>query len=844
MRIIQYILLISLFFASINYSFAQKNTYTINGLVTDGISGEAIEFVTVYIEGSNIATETNSSGIFEFKVPANKDHTIVFTRIGYKPLAKNIAPAESGSLRSLDILLVPADSDLEVVVKESVVKEGGMIREEVEQLKLLPTTTGNFESVLPHIALGTSGGTGGELSSQYNVRGGNYDENLVYVNDFEIYRPQLISTGQQEGLSFPNIDLIRDLSFSSGGFDAKYGDKLSSVLDIKYKRPEEFRASIGFSLLGASGHIEGSKSIDEYRRFRYLVGARYKTTNYLLNSLDVKGEYTPQFADLQGYFSYDLSRDWQLGLLINYNQAIYNFIPQESSSAFGLIDNALRLSTVFEGGEQDEFTTAMGGLSLTYLPDREANPYYLKFLLSDYRSQENESFDILGFYRLAQIETNLGSDDIGDEVFLLGAGTQHEFTRNFLVTNVAHFQHKGGIEFNNFNTDDSKEVSHFIQWGIGAKHEYIYDKINEWERLDSAGYSLPFDPFAVHLERSLKTQNELASLRFSAYVQDSWIKMIPDKSEMKFTAGLRAQHWTLNGETLISPRMQFLYKPLGEDKKDISYRFAAGYYQQAAFYREMRNIDGFVNTNLGAQKSLHFVGGLTLDFIGKSKTKYRLIMEAYYKSLWDLVSYEVDNVRIRYSGQNDSKGYAAGFDIRLNGEFVPGVESWVNLGFLRTRESLYGVTHMRRDLGDPEARVVRDVARPTDRLYTLSVFFQDYFPRNENFKAHLNLSLGSGLPFGLQDNNEIFRNTYRYRPYQRVDIGFSYLLWNEERKATRPNHFLSFTRNSWVSLEVLNILDIRNEASNTWIKSVFNVQYAIPNYLTGRRINLRFKFDF
>lgn len=844
MRVIHKLILLFLFFASLNVSFAQKNSCTLSGTVTDGVSGDPIEFVTVFIEDTNISSETNDKGFYELKIPANQDQTIVFTRIGYKRSATNIAPAENGSLRTMDVSMVPSDADLEVVVKESVVKEGGMIREEVEQLKLIPTTTGNFESVLPHIALGTSGGTGGELSSQYNVRGGNYDENLVYVNDFEIYRPQLISTGQQEGLSFPNIDLIKDLSFSSGGFDAKYGDKLSSVLDIKYKLPENFQASIGFSLLGASAHIEGSKPLDEYRRFRYLLGARYKTTNYLLNSLDVKGEYTPRFADIQGYFSYDLSRDWQLGLLLNYNQAVYDFIPQESSSAFGLIDNALRLSSVFEGAEQDEFTTAMGGLSLTYLPDREANPYYLKFLLSDYRSEENESFDILGFYRLAQIETSLGSDNAGDEVFLLGAGIQHEYTRNFLVTNVASFQHKGGIEFNNFNQDDTKELSHFVQWGVGVKHEYIYDRINEWERLDSAGYSLPFDPFIVNLVRSLKTQNEIASLRFSAYVQDSWSKMVEGKSELKFTAGLRAQHWTLNNETLISPRFQFLYKPLGEGKKDISYRFAAGYYQQAAFYREMRNADGFVNTDLSAQKSLHFVGGYTLDFIGKSKTKYRLIMEAYYKQLWDLVSYEVDNVRIRYSGQNDSRGYVTGLDIRLNGEFVQGVESWINLGFLRTRESLNGVTHMRRDLGDPEARVVSDVARPTDRLYTLSVFFQDYFPSNENFKAHLNLSLGSGLPFGLKGNNEVFRNTYRYRPYQRVDIGFSYQLWNEERKEVRPNHFLSFTKNSWVSLEVLNILDIRNEASNTWIKSVFNVQYAIPNYLTGRRINLRFKFDF
>ncbi len=819
----------------------------VTGLVLDAVSEAPIEFATVYMDGTSQAVETSASGRYSIVVPAEEPFVLVFSRIGYQEARAEVAAMPARTSRQVDVSLAPVNSELEVIVRESKIQDAGLIREDVDQLKLLPTTTGNLESILPHIALGASGGTGGELSSQYNVRGGNYDENLVYVNDFEIYRPQLIRAGQQEGLTFANLDLTRNLSFSSGGFEAKYGDKLSSVLDIKYKRPDSLRASIEGSFLGGSAHVEGSVDVGEdgYRKFRYLAGARYKTTRYLLGTLDIQGEYIPNFADIQTYLTYDLTRNWQLGLLANYNRSEYNFAPTERSTALGLIDFALELFSTFEGQEVDDFTTSMGGLSLTYLPDRKRNPFFLKFLASTFRSDENERFDIIGQYSLRQIETGLGSDNFGEVIAELGSGTQQQFVRNFLNIQLTNFQHKGGIELQMDPNKSEVSSSHFLQWSAKIQNERISDQINEWERLDSAGYSLPYDADAVQLFNVLKTENDLNSYRFSAFLQDTYTYRNESKGELRISAGLRASYWDLNQEFLLSPRAQILYKPLA-GKRDISYRLAGGLYFQPPFYREMRGFDGNVNTDLRAQKSAHIVGGLTLDFYmgKKNPKKFRFITEAYYKSLWDLVSYEIENVRIRYSGQNDAEGYVAGIDFRLNGEFVPGAESWINLSFLRAREQLLGVQHLVREVGEEEGQPVNDVPRPTDQFMNLSMFFQDYLPRSDRFRMYLNLTVGTGLPFGLQGNNRVYRNTYRFSPYHRIDIGFSLQLFDQEKRKEKPDHFLRFTRNTWLRLEVFNLMQVRNQAGNTWIKTVFEQQYAIPNFLTSRRINLRMRMEF
>ncbi len=844
------------FFLFVNNVAAQTGkTSIIIGQVTDLESGAPIELATIYIkENTNYSTEASLNGNFTLEVPHNKRFTLLISRTGYKEGSIVIYPMRTGETRKVNVKLASQNSTLEVIVTASKLEEAGMIKEDVEELKYIPSTTMNLENVLPHIALGVSSGTGGELSSQYNVRGGNYDENLVYVNDFEIYRPQLIRSGQQEGLSFPNMDLIRDLSFSSGGFEARYGDKLSSVLDIKYKRPDSTRASIGLSALGGSAHIEGSLDVDStFRKFRYLVGARYKTTRYLLGTLDVQGEYVPNFADIQGYFTYDINRDWQLGLIGNYNRSEYQFTPASRETAFGLIDFSLDLFTVFEGQEVDDFTTYMAGTSLTYVPDRKYNPLFLKFLASVYQSNENERIDIIGDYILGQIETGLGSDNFGEIVAVLGTGTQQQFVRNYLTTIVSNFEHKGGFEMEKLHDSWETSSSHFLQWNLKFQNEQIYDDLNEWERLDSAGYSLPFDTTAVQVQNVLKTQNELVTNRLSGSFQDTYTLRKDSIMELKIMAGVRGAFWNVknnftdesNNNFLVTPRAQLLYKPLNW-KRDMSFRFATGMYFQPAFYREMRRLDGTVNVNMDAQKSLHVLGGFTWDFYsGKRDPKlFRFITEIYYKRLWDLVTYDLDNVRIRYSGENDATGYVAGIDLRVNGEFVPGAESWVNISFLRARESITGVQHLSRGIGDTIDTEISTVRRPTDRFMNLNVFFQDYLPMNENFKMHLNLSVGTGLPFGLKENNIVRRNQFEFSAYHRVDIGFAFQLWDEERRARKPRHPLRFARNAWLSLEIFNLLAIANTASNTWIKTIYNTQYAIPNNLTSRRINLRLKMDF
>jgi hypothetical protein len=844
LKICCFLALVWLYFPA---SAQQGGKAYISGLVRDAITETPIEFVTVYVKGTQLSTETAANGRYRLEVPLNEDAQIIFSRLGYKEAAYQLAPMPANTTRQVDVLLASLETGLEVVVRDSRIQESGMIREDMTQLKLLPTTTGNLESVLPHIALGTSSGSGGELTSQYNVRGGNYDENLVYVNDFEIYRPQLIRAGQQEGLTFPNIDLINALSFSSGGFEARYGDKMSSVLDVKYKRPDSLRASFSAGFLGGSAHLEGSllPDLSGQKKLRYLLGARYKTTRYLLGSLDVKGEYIPNFSDIQAYITYDINRDWQLGYLGNLNRSEYRFAPTERTTAFGLVNFALQLFSVFEGQEVDDFTTAMNGLSLTYIPDRAINPFFLKFLVSQFRSDENERFDIIGRYSLRQIESSLGSDNFGEVLAELGNGIQHQYVRNFLDIRLYNAEVKGGLEVQQDYKNTKKTGTHFLQWSLKYQQEGIRDQINEWERLDSSGYSLPYDTNAVQVFYLLKSQNELNSNRLNSYFQNTYTLRNEDRGELRISLGLRASYWDLNRELLFSPRAQLLYKPLGGNS-DISWRLAGGLYMQPPFYREMRGFDGVVNTQLRSQKSTHIVGGMTWDFyMGKrNPTKFKLISELYHKDLWDMVSYEIENVRIRYSGQNDASGYITGLDLRLNGEFVPGAESWFNLSFLKARERLEGVTHLRREIGQPEAFVVNDVPRPTDQFMTMSVFFQDYLPKNENFKMNLNFTMGTGLPFGLQGNNREFRNTYRFDAYHRVDIGFMLLLWDAAKRAQNPTHFLRFSRQTWVSLEVFNLMQVQNQAGNTWIKTIFEQQYAIPNYLTSRRLNLRLRMDF
>lgn len=820
-------------------SFAQ--IIKVEGRVLDEATNEPVDFVTIHQKATSEATESNEQGLFKIEMDLSISKELVFNRIGYETYTWVITKANVNRVKRANIRLKPSTLDLDVTIKDAKLEEASMVKESVEELIKLPSTTGNLESVLPHIALGATSGTGGELSSQYNVRGGNYDENLIYVNDFEIFRPQLIRAGQQEGLTFPNIDLIRDLSFSSGGFEARYGDKMSSVLDIRYKRPEKWGGSFSSSFLGGSAHIEGSKKIKN-QKLRFLFGARYKSTQYLLGSLDVKGEYTPQFFDVQTYITHDFNEEWQLSFIGNYNYSQYNFTPVSRSTAFGLIDFTLQLSSAFQGAEKDNFIHGMSGVGITYLPKRKKNPLFLKLMASNYQGQEIESFDILGFYRLSQIETSLGSDEAGEEIAVLGTGIQHNYARNFLFSRITNVEHRGGIDF---ESELLPGQSHFLQWSLKWQHELIEDELNEWERIDSAGYSLPFNENEVLLNEHFFTKNTVQSNRLSAYVQDAFTSNQFLNSELKLTIGTRASYWDQTGELLISPRIQALIRP--ESDYDLSYKFATGIYYQPPFYREYRNIDGTLNLdNIRAQRSIHVVGGLSFNFDWPrvSEKKFKLITELYYKKLDRLISYDVDNVRIRYSGSNDASGYAVGMDIRVNGEFVPGAESWVNLSILNTQENITDVQHLHREVGDTVASNVQFVPRPTDRLFNISMFFQDYLPRYQRFKMQLNLNVGSGLPFGVKGDNLVFRNPFRFKIYHRVDSGFSYALWDDDMEKKFPNSIFRVAKSSWVSLEVFNLLNISNVASNTWIKTIYGRQYAVSNFLTSRRINLKWYVEF
>ena len=801
-----------------------------------------LDFVIVNEKGTSNTTETDSTGNFRLVVRPETAAKIVFSRLGYQDANFDVEPMKAGSIRYISVKMAEKGSGIEVLVQSSRIIDGGMVREEVSEFKMLPAASGNFESILPHIALGLSSGTGGELSAQYNVRGGNYDENLIYVNDFEIFRPQLIRAGQQEGLTFPNADLIRDISFSSGGYESRYGDRMASVLDVSYKRPDERRYSLSGSLLGASAHMEGSKRLgpNAYNKFRYLVGARYKTNRYLLGSLDVKGEYVPDFLDIQTYLTYDLSKSLQIGYIANYNDSKYNFTPTSRSTALGLINFALKLSSVFEGKETNRFVNGMQGLSLTYVPENRKNPLYMKLLASSYSSSEQENFDIIGYYRLAEIETNFGSDNFGNEISILGEGTQHNYARNYLYYSIINAEHKGGIEFNR------SKSGNFVQWGAKIQRESYDDFINEWERLDSADYSLPHDGKTVNLAYVLKTRNLIENTKINGFLQNTFFTQVPGSYKLSFTGGVRASYLSLSNEFFLSPRASLAYEPLRAGQP-LSFSLSGGLYYQSPLYRELRRTDGSVNRDLKSQRSVHVVGGVNYQFKWKSVSSkpFKLISEIYFKSFNNLVSYDVDNVRIRYSGENDAIGYAAGMDFRINGEFVPGAESWVNVGILKTSESLEGITHLKRVRSDSIPRELKYVPRPTVRLVTVNMFFQDYLPKNENFKVNLNLSFGSGLPFGIKDDNLVYRNNYRFRMYHRVDLGFIYVLWdpNKAAKTTKKNIF-SNTESANISLEVFNMLGVANPASNTWIKTITNDQYAITNNLTSRRVHLRCRIDF
>ncbi len=824
-------------------AFAQDKAI-VKGNVVDE-AGKKLFGVNVSVLGFPGGSSTDDNGSYQIEVPSGKDIELAFSFIGMqlKRIPARLEPNES---LSLDIIMQKSSTPLPAVeVKDRQRTPVTFIKLDPKSVEQIPNASGNFEAILKTFPGVVSNN---ELSSQYSVRGGNYDENLVYVNDVEIYRPYLIRSGQQEGLSFINPDMVESVLFSAGGFDAAYGDKMSSVLDITYRRPEKFGGSVYLGLQGAGFHLEG---LSKNERFSYLTGVRYKTNQYILRSLETKGEYKPNFADAQALLNYKLTKRTEISLLGNYSFNQYQVVPENRETEFGTVNEALRLTIYFDGQEVDKYNTLTGAVTLSH---NVTDSFNIKFIASAYRSDENESFDILGQYFIDELENDLSSDNFGDVAFNRGIGTFLDHARNELDINVYSFEHKGSLQ------------SQVVDWKWGARyqHEKINDLISEWNYIDSAEYSLPHPPDniggagdpnqLIELQEVIKTRSKLSSNRMSGFIQGS---LLLGKSELfSVTGGLRANYWDLNDELVISPRASIAFFPDWE--KRWNFRFATGIYFQPPFYRELRDFQGNVHTDVKAQKSIHFILGADHTFLAWGR-EFKFVTEGYYKKLENLVPYKIDNLRIRYFGENNSDGYATGVDFRINGDFVPGVQSWASLSFLKTEEDIrnddyYKYYNSDGDLIVPgytfndiptDSSLVSpgNIARPTDQRLTFSLFFQDYLPKFPTFKMNLTLVYGTGLPFGPPGEDR-YKDLLRFPSYRRVDIGFQKIIIDEDNPKDHRLKFANKLKSLWIGLEIFNLLQVNNTVSYLWVTDVTNRTYAVPNYLSARTLNLRLQARF
>ncbi len=795
----------------------------LEGSILDSI-GDPVEFASVALQGTQLGTTTEPDGSYRLEVPAGRSYTVIISCVGYR--TKQFAVRlEAGESRQQNLtLLRDVRSIREVSVSARQERGSTFQRIDVEDLNYMPTATGRVETIIKSQA-GVS--SSNELSSQYSVRGGNFDENLVYVNDVEIYRPFLVRSAQQEGLSFVNSDLVSSIKFSAGGYDARYGDRMSSALDISYKRPQEFAGSASISLLGASAHVEGASKT---KRFTYLAGYRYKTTQYLLNTLETSGDYKPQFSDLQTQLSYQLTRKMELSFLGNYSSSKYQFIPQSRNTQFGTKDIPLNLRIYYDGQEVDRFDTYMGALSFHWRP---VSGLSLKLIGSAFRTSEEETFDIVGQYWINELDNTIDSESYGDSILNIGVGTEQVHARNYLDAYVISASHLGSFRSDNRH----------LQWGLSYQFQEFFDRISEWELIDSTGYVIPYNGEELELTKSVKSDNRLSYDQFTAFVQHT--REINGKNaDYFFTAGIRGGIWNFNQTTMFSPRATISTQPGW--KHDMTFHISAGYYYQPPFYKEMRMPDGEINKQIEPQRSIHLLlGG---DYIFNLWDRpFKLTGEVYHKWLSNLIPYKIENVRVSYAGENISEGYARGIDFKLNGEFVPGAESWFTLSFLQTREDLAGddiqvwngTEYVREEAGE--------FPRPTDQLFTVGVYFQDYFPNHPGYKVHLNAFYGSGLPLSSPVEDQYYTQL-RMRPYRRVDIGFSKVI-KRETDIWGERNPLRFFESIWISAEIFNLLDINNEASYLWIRTISDQEgvpgmFGIPNYLTGRRFNIKLSISF
>jgi hypothetical protein len=820
---IRHSILLSAFLLSCGLLVAQKKPAFVTGRILD--ENEAgLANVSISILGKPTGITSSDSGTFRIKVPAEKAFALMFSYTGYNTEQRNfllnqdeqetiIVRMERGSKQLKEVL----------VTDQQERREAGLIKINPKDAINIPSPTGGIESLIKIFV-----GSNNELTSQYSVRGGNYDENLIYVNDFEIFRPYLVSNAQQEGLSFINPELTKNVNFYNGGFQAKYGDKMSSVLDIQYRRPVNFGGSAYIGLLEQGLHLEG---VGLKNKFTFLVGLRNRTNKSLLSSQDTKGNYIPSSSDLQALLTYRIDEKNWIELMGVYSQTSFTLIPQFTqltSSVFSpFFTSNLALDIFFNGQEKDYYKTNMLGLSWVRQVRKNLR---LKWMLSRFEDNEHESNDILGDYLFGERDFDKSSATYGMITNPLGAGIDQTYARDQLDIAVWNATHKGYLDLG----------KHYLQWGFSIEQQQITNRLHEWELQDSAGYSLPNVPGTLNLSSYLNDNYHFSITRFTGFIQDNLV--FSDSSDFTLQAGLRYNYNTLNNQFLLTPRMGLSWKPRGE-QKDIVYRAAIGLYDQPPFYREMIRPDGSINEHLGAQKSWQVTGGLDYNFKVADRP-YRFTSEAYYKGLKDVDPYDIDNVRIRYFGENNARAYSAGVEMRLFGELVKDAESWFSLGIMRTREKIanqYYYNYKLDSLNQPIDSSLQQqgwVRRPTDRLLTMGMFVQDYLATNKNLKVYLNFLYGSNLPYNIPGSVK-YRNALIIDPYFRIDLGFSALLLDSEKSKRRSHSPFRNFENIWATLEVFNVIDRDNTISYLLIKDFSNTIYAMPQRLTPRLLNLK-----
>ena len=770
-------------------------SFTLQGKVSDK-DGNPIELASVMVVSQGKLAMTNLKGEFHMQLHSADSVKVRFSMIGYKSKERVLRRPQGKQTMLVQLL---DDNEMQEVVVEGKTKQHGTTEElDVDKVKQGPSASGNAVEEMVQTQAGVS--THSELSSQYNVRGGTFDENSVYINNIEVYRPFLVRSGQQEGLSIINPDMVQSVGFSTGGFEAKYGDKMSSALDITYKRPKRTEASLTASLLGASAYL-GIAS----KKFTWTNGVRYKTNRYLLGSLQTKGEYKPSFLDYQTYLSWQPSKRWQIDFIGNISDNHYNFQPEDRETNFGTLQNVKKFRVYFDGQEKDLFRTYFGSLSIT----RHLSPRTdVSLLASAFSTREQERYDIQGQYWLTQTETSEN----------LGVGTYMQHSRDYLNANVKSLklmlQHRMG--------------KHKIEGGVTYKVEQVKENSAEYEYRDSAGYNVPHTGRDLRMIYALRAKNELNAKRTEAYLQDTWNFQTRDSVPTLFTFnyGVRFAHWSFNGESIVSPRASLTITP-GKNR-NLSFRIAGGLYYQAPFYKELRDtsmVNGItyatLNQSVRSQRSIHALASMSYRFEMMGRP-FKFTAEAYYKALSRLVPYSVDNVKVTYYGDQQATGHATGLDLKLFGEFVPGTDSWLTLSVMNTRMRLNG----------------KSIPLPTDQRYALNLYFTDYFPGTTRWRMSLKLAYADGLPFATP-HQELENNSFRAPAYKRADIGMSYRLL-DNHDGSRNTIF----KNVWIGLDCLNLFGINNVNSYYWVTDISGQQYAVPNFLTGRQINGRVTVEF